>query len=101
MVAGSQQMRCGLRRAEVNITPEPTDGNAWVIVCDAAPGARGVRYFLVAATGPAQALSLVHDEFGKDLELSVRGPAPAAHLERRGMQLGDVFEIVGNRGVGA
>ena len=77
-----------------------TNDSAWVIVCEPAPKDRGgVRYFLVAATGPAQALSLVHDQFGKHLALSVRGPAPAAHLERRNMQLGDVFEIVGNRGV--
>ena len=76
------------------------EGAGWVIVDETpARGRKGARYFLVAATGPAQALALAQQEVGKNRALSVRGPADATHLSRRNMKLGDVLEIMSRQNI--
>lgn len=66
----------------------------WVIAEDK----MRARLFLVSATGPAQAMALAQMHCGNETRLTLRGSAPEAHLKRRGMQLGDVFEISAKRG---
>ena len=68
------------------------DQYGWVVADEPAQG-RSPRYYLVAATGPAQALLIAQAKLGDGRSLVLRGPADAAHLERREMQLGDVLEI--------
>jgi hypothetical protein len=75
--------------------------SAWVVADDTSSGKRRApRYFLVAATGPAQAIALVEQQTGIMSGLTLRGPASPSHLARRKMNLGDVCEIVGRQTAG-
>jgi hypothetical protein len=72
-----------------------SDTSAGWVIADESPtqGRKAPRFYLVAATGPAQALALAQQELGDKAKLIVRGPAEEAHLKRRKMQLGDITEI--------
>ena len=76
--------------------PKERDGG-WVVEAKSSDRI-APRFFLVSATGPAQALALVQMNAGIEASaLTVRGPVDATHLQRRNMQLGDVEEIVAQR----